>query len=48
MKMDRAGQMTQLESFIPPVSDVWLAFWMDEEIFYALNTTGEVYVLRYR
>lgn len=48
VKMDRAGQMTQLESFIPPVSDVWLAFWMDEEIFYALNTTGEVYVLRYR
>lgn len=41
------GSMEETDSFIPPVSDVWLAFWIDEEIFYALNTTGEVYILRY-
>ena len=47
VKMDRRGQMTQDASFIPPVSDVWLAFWIDDEIFYGLNRTGEVYILRY-
>ena len=41
------GSMKELTSFIPPVSDVWLSFWIDDEIFYALNRTGEVYVLRY-
>ena len=48
VEMDRAGKMEQADAFIPPVSDVWHAFWIDEEIFYALNRTGEVYVLRYR
>lgn len=48
VEMNRVGEMKQVDSFIPPISDVWLAFWIDEEIFYALNRTGEVYVLRYR
>jgi hypothetical protein len=41
------GQLTEVDTFVPPVADVWLAFWADDEIFYALNTTGEVYILRY-
>ncbi len=41
------GTMTEVGSFVLPTSDVWLAFWVDEEIFYALNATGEVYILRY-
>ncbi|HEV2754974.1 MAG TPA: hypothetical protein VG318_04275 [Actinomycetota bacterium] len=41
------GTMKGLDSFVLPTSDVWLAFWVDEQIFYALNTTGEVYILRY-
>lgn len=41
------GTMSESASFVLPTSDVWLAFWIDEEIFYALNSTGEVYVLRY-
>lgn len=41
------GKMEEVDSFVLPTSDVWLAFWMDSEIFYALNATGEVYVLRY-
>ncbi len=47
VNVDRNGTMEEVDSFIPPISDVWLAFWVDEEIFYALNTTGEVYILRY-
>ncbi|MDQ3913885.1 MAG: hypothetical protein M3323_00935 [Actinomycetota bacterium] len=41
------GKMRELDSFVLPTSDVWLAFWIDDEIFYALNATGEVYILRY-
>ena len=41
------GAIEEVDSFVPPLSDVWLSFWIDEEIFYALNTTGEVYILRY-
>ena len=41
------GSVKEVAAFIPPVSDVWLSFWIDDEIFYALNRTGEVYILRY-
>ncbi len=41
------GTMTEVGSFVLPTSDVWLAFWIDDEVFYALNATGEVYILRY-
>ena len=41
------GTMKESASFVLPNSDVWLAFWIDDEIFYALNSTGEAYVLRY-
>lgn len=47
LEVERDGRMTEVGSFVLPTSDVWLAFWVDEEIFYALNETGEVYVLRY-
>ncbi len=42
------GNIDEVDSFVPPVSNVWLAFWVNDEIFYALNATGEVYILRYR
>lgn len=41
------GSMEEVGSFVLPTSDTWLAFWIDDEIFYSLNATGEVYVLRY-
>ena len=41
------GQLTEVGTFTPPIADVWLAFWADTEILYALNRTGEVYILRY-
>lgn len=47
LEVARDGRMTEVGSFVVPTSDVWLAFWVDEEIFYALNETGEVYILRY-
>jgi hypothetical protein len=48
LEMASDGSMTEAASFVLPTSDVWLTFWADEEIFYALNMTGEVYVLRYQ
>jgi hypothetical protein len=48
LSVDRNGKMKEIDSFTPPVSDVWLTFWIDREIFYALNGTGEIYILRYR
>lgn len=42
------GTMREVGSFVLPTSDVWLAFWIDAEIFYALNASGEVYVLKYQ
>lgn len=45
--VDDRGRMEEVDAFVPVVSDVWLAFWANEEIFYALNRTGEVYVLSY-
>lgn len=47
IEIARDGKMKEVGSFVLPTSDVWLAFWIDEEIFYALNQTGEVYVLKY-
>ncbi|MFN2588761.1 MAG: hypothetical protein ABR613_11685 [Actinomycetota bacterium] len=47
IEVRRDGTMEELDSFVLPTSDVWHAFWADEEIFYALNATGEVYILRY-
>lgn len=47
IEIDERGQIEQLDEFVLPTSNVWLAFWLDEEIFYALNQTGDVYVLRY-
>jgi hypothetical protein len=47
LEIDGRGQIEEVDSFVLPTSDVWLAFWGDDEIFYALNQTGEVYVLRY-
>ena len=47
IEVAKNGQMEEVDSFVLPTSDVWLAFWIDEEIFYALNSTGEVYILRY-
>lgn len=47
VEVEPDGKMKELDSFVLPTSDVWLAFWADDEIFYALNTTGEVYILRY-
>ena len=41
------GQLNEVGTFTPPIADVWLAFWGDDEIIYALNRTGEVYILRY-
>ena len=41
------GKMIDAASFVPVVADVWLTFWIDEEFFYALSTSGEVYILRY-
>jgi hypothetical protein len=48
VEVAKDGTMSEKDSFVLPTSDVWLAFWADDEIFYALNATGEVYVLRYR
>jgi hypothetical protein len=45
--IDDRGQIEEVDSFVLPSSNVWLAFWTDEEIIYALNSTGEIYVLRY-
>ena len=47
IEVARDGKMKQIGSFVLPWSDVWMTFWIDEEIFYALNTTGEIYILRY-
>jgi hypothetical protein len=47
VEVAKTGKMKELDSFVLPTSDVWLAFWADDEIFFALNTTGEVYILRY-
>lgn len=47
IEIDERGRIEEVDAFVLPTSDVWLAFWMDEEIFYALNQTGEVYILRY-
>jgi hypothetical protein len=47
IEIDEGGEIEEVDSFVLPSSNVWLAFWMDEEIVYALNQTGEIYVLRY-
>ncbi|HEX2296412.1 MAG TPA: hypothetical protein VHN37_14030 [Actinomycetota bacterium] len=47
VEVARNGKIREVGSFVLPTSDVWLAFWVDAEIFYALNATGEVYILRY-
>lgn len=41
------GKLHEADSFGLPTSNVWLAFWIDEEVFYALSETGEVYILRF-
>jgi len=48
VSIGRTGAVEEVDSFTPPISDVWFTFWLDKEIFYALNRTGEVYILRYR
>lgn len=43
----KPGRMQDVGSFVPGVTDMWLAFWIDKEFFYALSLTGEIYILRY-
>ncbi len=47
LHVDAEGRFEEADFYKPIVSDVWLSFWVDEEIIYLLNHTGEVYVLRY-
>ena len=43
----KPGRMQEMGSFVPAVADMWLTFWIDEEFFYALSESGEIYILRY-
>lgn len=47
LEVARDGTMREVGSFVLPTSDVWMAFWIDAEVFYALNASGEVYMLRF-
>ncbi|MDQ3982919.1 MAG: hypothetical protein M3271_09610 [Actinomycetota bacterium] len=47
IEIDGEGQIEEVDSFVLPHSNVWLAFWAAEDIIYALNQTGEIYVLGY-
>lgn len=47
VRLDERGRMSELASFHPLVGLIWHAFWATDEVVYALNRTGEIYILRY-
>lgn len=47
VRIDDDGDLTEIASFVPPLGLFWLAFWADDDLLYALNQTGEIYILRY-
>lgn len=47
VRLDERGRMTETASFSPPVGVIWHTFWAADNIVYALNRTGEIYILRY-
>lgn len=47
VRVDGAGQMKEMASFEPPLPLVWHAFWVGDDLIYALNQAGEIYILKY-
>lgn len=47
VRIDEDGLFTEMAAFQPAVGDVWHSYWLDVEIIYVPNRTGEIYILRY-
>lgn len=47
LELDERGRLTETGSFDAPIGLLWHAFWVTDEILYVLNSSGEIYILRY-